>query len=146
MTLVPAATPVTTPAVVTVATVGVADAHGVVACAVAEPASVIVEPAQTVDAPVIVGFGFTVIVCVCVQPFVFIYVIALVPAPTPVTTPAGVTVATVTVADVHGVVACAVAEPASVIVEPTHTVDTSVTIGLAFTVIVCTSVQPFVFM
>ena len=65
----PPATPVTKPVVLTVATVVVAELHGVVAFAVAEPVNCVVEPAQTDNVPVIVGKGFTVTVAVIVQPF-----------------------------------------------------------------------------
>ena len=43
-----------------VATPGLADAHGVVACAVALPVNVVVDPTQTVAVPPIVGEAFTV--------------------------------------------------------------------------------------
>ena len=62
ITLVPAETPVTTPELLTVATLGVADTQGLVAFGVAEPVNVVVEPTQTIGVPVIVGKGFTVIV------------------------------------------------------------------------------------
>ena len=64
ITLVPAATPVTTPALLMVATEGVAETQGVVASAVAEPVNGVVEPIQTLKLPVIVGSAFTVIVAV----------------------------------------------------------------------------------
>src|SRR5436190_2014851 len=60
--LVPAATPVTTPALVIVATDAVADVQGVVASGLTEPLKVVVEPAQTAKIPVIVGKAFTVTV------------------------------------------------------------------------------------
>ena len=56
----------------TVATVVVAEVHGVVAFAVPDPVSWVVEPRQTLKVPVIVGNGFTVTVAVIVQPFVFL--------------------------------------------------------------------------
>jgi len=68
ITLVPAATPVTTPVLLTVATAGVADTHGFTAAGVPEPVNVVVEPIQTVNVPVIVGKGFTVTVAVMLQP------------------------------------------------------------------------------
>ena len=49
-----------------------AEDHGVVACAVAEPDNVVVEPTQTLNVPLIVGVGFTVTVAVFVQPLLFI--------------------------------------------------------------------------
>ena len=72
ITLVPALTPVTMPPDVIVAMAGVADTHGVVACAVAEPDKVVDEPTQTLNVPLIVGKGLTVIVAVVVQPLVVI--------------------------------------------------------------------------
>ena len=58
--VVPAATPVTTPLLVIVATEASLDAHGVVLLAVPEPASVKVVPTQTSAMLLIVGIGFTV--------------------------------------------------------------------------------------
>ena len=55
MTLVPAATPVTSPVPFTVATAGEADVHGLVAAGVPEPVSWVVDPAQTLKLPEIVG-------------------------------------------------------------------------------------------
>ena len=72
MTLVPAATPVTSPVLLTVATVVVAEVHGVVAFAVPDPVSWVVEPAQTFKVPVIVGKAFTVTVAVWMQPLLFV--------------------------------------------------------------------------
>ena len=62
ITLVPAEMPDTTPVLLTVATAGVADDHGVVPSAVPEPLNVVVKPAQTVAVPVIVGIATTVTV------------------------------------------------------------------------------------
>ena len=62
ITLVPAETPVTTPELLTVATLGVADTQGLVAFGVAEPVRVVEKPIHTFGVPVIVGKGFTVIV------------------------------------------------------------------------------------
>ena len=56
----PAETPVTKPVLDTVATAGVADTHGLVAAAVPEPVSCVVDPIQTLSVPVMVGSGFTV--------------------------------------------------------------------------------------
>jgi len=64
MTLVPAATPVTTPVLLTVATAGVAETQGFTAAGVPEPVNVVVAPTQTVNVPVMVGAGFTVTVTV----------------------------------------------------------------------------------
>ena len=68
MTLVPAATPVTSPVALTVATAGVAETQGVVTAAVADPVSWVVAPTQTVSVPVIVGRALTVTVAVVLQP------------------------------------------------------------------------------
>ena len=57
---VPAAIPVTTPALVIVATEVLLDTHGVVEAAVADPVNVVVEPTQTLVVPVMVGKAFTV--------------------------------------------------------------------------------------
>ena len=139
---VPAATPVTTPVLLTVATVGVPDTHGLVAAAVPEPVNVVVDPEQTVKVPVIVGKGFTVTVAVILQPLLFVYVITLVPAATPVTTPVLLTVATVGVPEIHGFVTAAVPEPVNVVVEPTQTLNVPVIVGAAVTVTVAVMLQP----
>ena len=55
MTEVPSATPVTTPALVTVATPVLEDVHGLTAAGVPDPVNVIVEPSQTAVGPPIVG-------------------------------------------------------------------------------------------
>ena len=68
MTVVPAATPVTSPVALTVATAGVAETQGVVTAAVADPVSWVVAPTQTVSVPVIVGRALTVTVAVVLQP------------------------------------------------------------------------------
>jgi hypothetical protein len=72
ITLVPAETPVTTPELFIVATPGVADAHGVVASGVAEPVSVVVNPAHTDSVPDIVGKALTVTVAVIIHPLLFL--------------------------------------------------------------------------
>jgi len=61
MVVVPAATPVTTPALLTVATPVLEDVHGLTAAGVPEPVNVVVDPAQTVNVPVIAGCVLTVI-------------------------------------------------------------------------------------
>src|ERR1035437_9070007 len=61
-TLVPAETPVTNPVLVTVATPGDADTHGLTAAAVPEPVNCVVDPIQTFNEPVMVGNAFTVTV------------------------------------------------------------------------------------
>ena len=50
------------------ATVVVVDTHGVVAAAVADPVSWVVDPMQTVSVPVIAGAALTVTVAVLVHP------------------------------------------------------------------------------
>ena len=72
MTLVPAVTPVTTPVLLTVATAGVADTHGLTAAGVAEPVKAVVLLIHTFKIPVIVGKAFTVTVAVMVQPLVLV--------------------------------------------------------------------------
>lgn len=132
----PAATPVTTPVLLTVATAGVAETHGFTAAGVPEPVNGVVAPTQTDNTPVIVGFALTVTVAVCLQPKLFVYVITLVPAATPVTTPALVTVATAGVAETHGFTAAGVPEPVNVVVDPTQTDNVPVMVGNGLTVTV----------
>jgi len=60
MTLVPTVTPVTNPVLLTVATAGVADTHGLTAAAVPLPVNWVVPVPHTVKVPVIVGIAFTV--------------------------------------------------------------------------------------
>jgi hypothetical protein len=55
MVVVPAAIPVTTPALLTVATPVLDDVHGLAAAGVPEPFNVVVEPAQIFNVPVMVG-------------------------------------------------------------------------------------------
>src|SRR5215831_9087748 len=102
MTLVPPDTPVTSPVLLTVATAGVADTHGLTAAGVPDPVSCVVDPTHTFSVPVIVGLGFTVTVAVMLQPLLFVYVITLVPPDTPVTSPVLLTVATASVAETQG--------------------------------------------
>ena len=72
MTALPAATPVTTPALVTVATAVFDEVQGVTAAGVPEPVKLIVDPIQTAVGPVIVGFALTVIVVVFWQPLLLV--------------------------------------------------------------------------
>ena len=62
MTYVPALTPVTSPVLLIVATLVVADDHGVVASAVAEPDNCVVLLTQALSVPVIVGSGLMVMI------------------------------------------------------------------------------------
>ncbi len=55
ISLVPCETPVTTPVLLTVATEGEADVHGLIDAAVAEPVKLVVAPTHTLFVPVIVG-------------------------------------------------------------------------------------------
>lgn len=64
MIVEPAATPVTTPPLLIVATPVFDDVHGVVADGVPDPINVMVELVQTLVGPVIVGNASTVICCV----------------------------------------------------------------------------------
>lgn len=88
------------------------------------------------------GEAFTVTVAVCVQPALVLYVIILVPAATPVTTPVLLIVATLVVAEDHGVVASGVPEPVKVVVNPAQTVSVPVIVGVPLTVTVAVFVQP----
>ena len=69
---VPAATPVTTPALFTVATAVLEEVQGVVAAGVPDPVRVIVALSQTAVGPVMVGLAFTVIVVVVEQPLLLV--------------------------------------------------------------------------
>ena len=68
----PAATPVTTPALLTVATPVFEDIHGLAAAGVPEPVNVVVDPTQTVSVPLIVGCAFTVTVAVLLHPLLLV--------------------------------------------------------------------------
>ena len=72
----PADTPVTNPVEFTVATPVLADTHGFDAAAVPEPVNWVVEPAHTLNVPVIVGNAFTVTVLVTavIHPLPFVTV------------------------------------------------------------------------
>jgi hypothetical protein len=59
MLVVPEVTPVTTPALVTVATPVLEEVHGLTAAGVPDPVNAVVAPTQTLNVPVIVGKGFT---------------------------------------------------------------------------------------
>jgi hypothetical protein len=145
MMLVPGATPVTNPVVLTVATDVVPDTHGLVAAGVPEPFNCVVAPTQTLSVPVIVGRALTVTVTVAAQPRLFVYVMMLVPAPTPVTTPVLLIVATDVVPDTHGFVAAGVPDPVNAVVDPTQTVKVPEIVGEALTVTVADFEQPALF-
>ena len=72
MIVVPGLTPVTTPALVTVATPVLEDVHGLTAAGVPDPVSVVVDLSQTVSVPVIVGRASTVTVIVLLQPLLLV--------------------------------------------------------------------------
>ena len=111
------------------ATVVVADSHGVEAAAVPDPVNCVVDPVQTDNVPLIVGKALTVTVAVFEQPRSFVYVITLVPAATAVTKPVLFTVATVVVADSQGLEAAAVPDPVNCVVEPTQADKVPVMVG-----------------
>ena len=67
---VPAATPITTPTLLTVATPVFDDTHGVVLEAVPDPTKAVVELTHTLNVPVIVGNEFTVTVVAVREPVV----------------------------------------------------------------------------
>ena len=64
ITLVPAATPVTRPVLLTVATPVEEETQGFDEAAVADPVNCLVDPAQTLKVPLIVGKGLMLIVAV----------------------------------------------------------------------------------
>jgi hypothetical protein len=70
--LVPAETAVTSPALVTVATLVDADTHGVEAAFVPEPVNCMVDPTQTFNVPVMEGKAFIVTVEVMLQPLLLV--------------------------------------------------------------------------
>src|SRR6266480_975263 len=142
MVVVPGFTPVTTPALFTVATPVFDDVHGLTAAGVPDPVNVVVDPTHTVNVPVIVGCALTVTVAVLLHPLLLVYVIVVVPAATPVTTPALLTVATPVFDDVHGLTAAGVPDPVNVVVDPTHTVNVPVIVGCALTVTVAVLLHP----
>ena len=72
MVTVPVATPVITPALLTVAIVVLDEVQGLTAAGVPEPVSVIVPPLQTAVGPVIVGLGVTVMLSVLLHPVEFV--------------------------------------------------------------------------
>ena len=69
---VPAATPVTTPVLLTEAMDAFDDTHGLAPAAVTDPVNVVVNPTQTLKVPLIVGTVFTVINAVLEQPLLFV--------------------------------------------------------------------------
>src|SRR5664280_296197 len=144
ITLVPPDTPVTSPVLLTMATLVVADIQGLDAAGMPEPVSCVVEPAHTLSVPVIVGSALTVTVAVLLQPLISVYVITLVPPDTPVTSPVLLTVATLVVADIHGLDTAGVPEPVSCVVEPIHTLSVPVIVGSALTVTMAVLLQPLI--
>ena len=118
------------------------DVHGFTVAGTPEPVNVVVDPLQTINVPVMVGFAFTVTVAVILHPLLLVYVIVVVPAATPVTTPALFTVATPVLEDVHGLAAAGVPDPFNDVVDPTQTANVPVMTGLAFTVTVTVLLHP----
>ena len=72
MVTVPAATPVTTPVLLTEAIAEFDDSHGLVTAAVNDPVNAVVDPTHTLKAPVIVGNAFTVTIAVLEQPLLLV--------------------------------------------------------------------------
>ena len=70
--VVPGLTPVTTPALFTVATAVLEEVQGVVAAGVPDPVRVMVAPSQTAAGPVMAGRAVTVIVLVAEQPLLLV--------------------------------------------------------------------------
>ena len=145
ITVVPALFPVTTPALVIVATAVLEEVHGLTAAGVPEPVNVVVQSSQMVNVPVIEGCALTVTVTVLLHPLLLVYVITLVPAFTPVTTPVLFTVATAVLEEVHGLTAAGVPDPVSVVVDPLQTVSDPPIVGWLFTVMVTVLLQPLLF-
>jgi len=72
MVIVPAATPVTTPALLTVATPVLEEVQGLTAAGVPDPDNDVVDPTQTLKVPEIVGCALTVTVTVLLHPLLFV--------------------------------------------------------------------------
>lgn len=72
MVVVPAATAVTSPVLLIVATPELDDTHGLTAAAVADPVSWDVKPIHAFNVPEVVGKGFTVKVAVILQLLLFV--------------------------------------------------------------------------
>ena len=72
MTLVPAATAVTKPVLINVARPVEAETQGFDPAGVPDPVNSVVDPAQTLKVPPIVGKAFTVTVAVMIQPLLFV--------------------------------------------------------------------------
>jgi hypothetical protein len=138
--VLPAATPVTTPVLLTVATAGVPDTQGLDEAGEPVAARFVVYPLQTVVVPVITGTATTVITAVALHPALLVYVIVVVPADMPVTKPALLTVATPGALDCHALEA-GVPEPVKEVADPTHRVSVPVIAAWAFTVIVLAAVR-----
>jgi hypothetical protein len=140
--VLPAATPVTTPELDTVAVDGIDETHGFEVAAVALPVNAMVAPTHTALFPVIVGLEFTVINALTAQPRLLVYVIVEVPTETAVTSPVNEMVATEVLPDTHGLVVAAVPDPVSCEVKPTHIEVVPDIVGLALTVTVVVALQP----
>jgi len=97
---------------------------------------------HTASVPPIVGDAVTVTVAVVLHPALLVYVITLVPAATPVTSPELLTVATVGVAETHGVDVAAVPEPVSSVEAPMQVVSVPEMVGDALMVTVAVLVHP----
>ena len=143
--LVPGVTPDIKPVLLTVATPGFADTHGVDAAGVPDPVSCVFDPAHTVSVPVMVGNELTVIVAVLMHPLSIVYVITLVPAVTPVTRPELSMVATPGDAEIQGLVGAGVPEPVNCVVDPVQTLSVPVIVGDALTVTVTEMLHPLLF-
>jgi len=128
-----------------VATEVLDDNQGVVVAAVAEPVNCVVAPIHTEFVPVIVGTAFTVTVAVTEQLATLVYVIVVVPVAIAVTIPVLDIVATPVLEETHGLVVAAVPDPVNWIVDPIHTGELPVIVGLALIVTGVTTTQPTLF-
>lgn len=142
---VPAVFPVTTPALLIVATAVLEETQALIAAGADGLDNVVVNPAQTVSVPLITGSGLTVTVAVITQPLEFVKVMTAVPTAFPVTTPVLFTDATVASDDVQGFTVAGAAALASVVVNPWQTFSVPVMVGNATTVTVAVAKHPLEF-
>ena len=139
MVVVPGATLVTRPVLLTVATERSEDTHGDTTAGDAEPVSWEVAPMQIPRVPLMVGSGSTVITLVEGQPSSLIKITVISPTETPVTFPVLSMVAISGSELVHGEEDKGFPEPVSVILSPTQTLsgpeikgdDTTVSVSVA---------------
>ena len=145
MVVVPAATPVTNPVALIVATAVFDEVHAFTAAGEAEPFNCLVAPIQADKVPPIVGNALTVTALVFEHPLASVNVIVAIPAETPVTSPLPFTVAIAVFDELHAFVAAGVPVPNNCVVPLIQIALGPDTVGNAFTVNVTEPVHPFVF-